>query len=261
MPTHCSCGFGCRSVRCGHQASRPGIGRCRGDRPIGPPGAPISLTARVVANVGHSASGPRVHRSSPAVRLLRHLVIAPPPRDRGSSRRGHVFDWRPRRAVLSLRELEIEIVGLSNDRVGIRADAESSGSSPTPPGAHLACRACDQDHQRAPWPPTVAHPDHHRSRPGSHDRVADRPASGPAARLNACDAYSIRAAITLTFDRTAAKDELATASQDVGPAAMPAQCEPMSLAIHHRTQAPLIAGTSVLRTLERLLGTSLTHSH
>jgi hypothetical protein len=67
--------------------------------------------------------------------------------------------------------------------------------------------------------------------------------------------------ITLAFDGTAARDELATASQDVGPAAMPAECAPVSLAIHDRTQTPLIAGTSVLRTLERLLGTSLTHSH
>jgi hypothetical protein len=34
------------------------------------------------------------------------------------------FAWRPKQAVLSLRELEIEIVGLSKDRVGVRADAE-----------------------------------------------------------------------------------------------------------------------------------------
>ena len=172
------------------------------------------------------------------------------------------FDWRPRRAVLSLRELEIEIVGLSNDRVGIRADAEvvwilpHTAQEPISPAAR-AIRITSAHPGHRPWlTRTITGRDQVRTIVSQIDQL---PVQQPG--LNACDAYSIRAAITLTFDRTAAKDELATASQDVGPAAMPAQCEPMSLAIHHRTQAPLIAGTSVLRTLERLLGTSLTHSH
>jgi hypothetical protein len=172
------------------------------------------------------------------------------------------FDWRPRPAVLSLRELEIEIVGLSNDRVGIRADAEVVWILPHPAQERIspavrAIRITSAHPGHRPWlTRTITRRDQVRTIVSLIDRL---PVQQPGP--DACDAYSIRAAITLTFDGTAARDELATASQDVGPAAMPAECEPMSIAIHHRTQTPLIAGTSVLRTLERLLGTSLTRSH
>ena len=164
--------------------------------------------------------------------------------------------------MLSLRELEIEIVGLSNDRVGVRADAEVVWILPRVaeeriPAGVRAIRITSAHSGHRPWlSRIITGRDQVRTIVSLIDRLSVRQ-PGP----DTCDAYSIRAAITLTFDGTAGRDQLATASQDIGPAAIPAERDPMSLAIDHSAQTPLIAGSSVLRTLERLLGPSLTRSH
>jgi hypothetical protein len=172
------------------------------------------------------------------------------------------FAWRPKQAVLSLRELEIEIVGLSKDRVGVRADAEDLWILPHSareriPAAAQAIRITSARPGHRPWlTRTIRGDDHVRQIVSLIDQLAVQQPG-----VNTCDAYGSRAAITLTFEGTAASDVLATASQDVGPAAMPDDCDPVSLAIHHHTQTPLIAGASVLRSIQRLLGSSLIRSH
>lgn len=227
---------------------------------IGPPGAPnlvdrhgwwrMSGTPRSVLAfiealrpAGFASSG---HRSGTEGDLPAELVW---------------FAWRPKQAVLSLRELEIEVVGLSKDRVGVRVDAEDLWILPHPaseriPTAAQAIRITSARPGHRPWlTRTIRDRDHVRLIVSLIDQLA---VQQPGVT---CDAYGSRAVITLTFEGTAASDVLASASQDVGPTAMPDECDPMSLTIHRHTQTPLIAGASVLRSIQRLLGTSLIRSH